>query len=995
MSQKRDLYALLAGTLFLLVSPGIRAAEPVEFAAGEILLKFKDGVAEAQQEQILNQYVLEKKKYNSSIQTHLVLAKEDDITIKVSLLNQESAIEYAQPNYVKKPDSAPNDPFYNTQWYLPHIGMLDAWSQFTGSTIVKVAVIDSGVNKSLADLSAVLISDGEWDYISADNDATDTDGHGTLISGIIAATANNGIGVVGISSTARILPFRQDGFISDINDAMVRSYNAGCRIINASYGNGVENPAEKAQISWLNERGVLVVCSAGNSSSNNDTSGHFPASYALPNIISVMSSTSESNRDSSSNYGQRSVDIAAPGVNICSTLGVGEKNRLGVYGFPFDAIWGYSRALPNGFTWQYNSDGSVGLQSNVLDLRDYVNTQISIMVNGGLAGGEFLGVRSGTTTLIESTQSALVRGDIVGNYTNRTTAIDQALGRIWFCYTSKPLSDRNIGLSDSDISGIPLYSFRDISPTYRGGSASGTSYAAPVVSGVAAMLMAQCPSFNHIEIKDIIIKTAKKVPSLTGLVVSEGIVDASAALREAKIRYEAARVPPSITSSSSSTGSVGSFFNYTITASRSPSSYAASGLPDGLTINTFTGYISGVPKVAGTSNVLITATNGGGTSTASVTVVIEKGEPQIGSATYFTLYGLPLMQDAFINYPPSSSVPGRFSWATPSLIPPLGSSLQSAIFTPTDTINYNTVTFMMYVETSDLNPASITISISGVGSQTFSLSYGRVSRSLNFSGEISGYSVSANSSYRINNSNSVDVGGFTLSTQLGSIEIPGIKFTRKGNTYTASRRIVIGGRNSTVSVSIRDDMDNNGNRIPDFSDLSMGNPIVISSDISPVAIPINASYSYQVTTSGSPTSFRAKGLPAGLKINGKTGLISGVPSKGGRFQVVLEAARDGATYGWFYAKETKILTVLQVATFTYPATINATKGKALKVTPKIAGYPAPLFSIVLGSLPPGLSLNASTAAITGTPTTIGTYPFTVRGSNSAGNTDRSTTIVVK
>jgi hypothetical protein len=175
----------------------------------------------------------------------------------------------------------------------------------------------------------------------------------------------------------------------------------------------------------------------------------------------------------------------------------------------------------------------------------------------------------------------------------------------------------------------------------------------------------------------------------------------------------------------------------------------------------------------------------------------------------------------------------------------------------------------------------------------------------------------------------------------------------------------------------------------------MGNPIVISSDISPVAIPINASYSYQVTTSGSPTSFRAKGLPAGLKINGKNGLISGVPSKGGRFQVVLEATRDGATYGWFYAKETKILTVLQVATFTYPATIDATKGKALKVTPKIAGYPAPTFSILTGSLPPGLSLNASTAAITGTPTTIGTYPFTVRGSNSAGNTDRSTTIVVK
>jgi hypothetical protein len=61
----------------------------------------------------------------------------------------------------------------------------------------------------------------------------------------------------------------------------------------------------------------------------------------------------------------------------------------------------------------------------------------------------------------------------------------------------------------------------------------------------------------------------------------------------------------------------------------------------------------------------------------------------------------------------------------------------------------------------------------------------------------------------------------------------------------------------------------------------------------------------------------------------------------------------------------------------------------------VAGSPAPTFSILTGSLPPGLSLNPSTAAITGTPTAAGSFSFTVRGSNSAGNSDRSTTIVVK
>jgi hypothetical protein len=168
-------------------------------------------------------------------------------------------------------------------------------------------------------------------------------------------------------------------------------------------------------------------------------------------------------------------------------------------------------------------------------------------------------------------------------------------------------------------------------------------------------------------------------------------------------------------------------------------------------------------------------------------------------------------------------------------------------------------------------------------------------------------------------------------------------------------------------------------------------PVVITSDLAAVSVNLGASFSHQITASGSPTSFGAIRLPTGLKLNAKTGLISGKPTKVGTFSATLQALKKGSTT----ATATKVFTVVQVPTFSYAARINAQRNKTVNVRPKLAGSPAPSFSVVSGSLPPGLSLNASTAAITGTPTTTGTYPFTVRGSNSAGNTDRGTTIVVK
>ena len=165
----------------------------------------------------------------------------------------------------------------------------------------------------------------------------------------------------------------------------------------------------------------------------------------------------------------------------------------------------------------------------------------------------------------------------------------------------------------------------------------------------------------------------------------------------------------------------------------------------------------------------------------------------------------------------------------------------------------------------------------------------------------------------------------------------------------------------------------------------------ITSDLAAATLTLGVSTSYQIEASGSPDSYGARGLPAGLKLNAKNGLISGKPSKTGTFTVTLQALKKNATTG----TATKVFTVVQAPSFTYAATINAKRNANVNIRPKVAGSPAPSFSVVAGSLPPGLSLNATTAAITGRPTTVGTYNFTVRGSNSAGILDRSTRVVVK
>jgi len=220
-------------------------------------------------------------------------------------------------------ERVPNDPQYSSLWGMSKISAPSAWDITTGSSSVIVAVLDTGVDYDHPDLTGNVDRYNGYDFAYGDRYPNDVNQHGTHCSGTIGGYGNNGIGVAGVAWRVTILPVKVlddsgSGWDSNIASGIYYARDKGASIVSMSLGGPGESPIMKAAIQ--NSPNILFVCAAGNDNSNTDIHYHSPSCIDLPNVISVAATDSSDNRASFSNYGPTTVDLAAPGVNILSTV---------------------------------------------------------------------------------------------------------------------------------------------------------------------------------------------------------------------------------------------------------------------------------------------------------------------------------------------------------------------------------------------------------------------------------------------------------------------------------------------------------------------------------------------------------------------------------------------------------------------------------------------------------------------------------------------------
>lgn len=351
---------LLVSTAAFAADKTVKQAEAVP---GEFIVKFKNNYSIRNNFYNLNQELGSYVKSTIPGQ-NIVVVKRPSFEIQSSamkLLQNNPNVELVEPNYIYRINKLPNDPMLGQLWGMKNIGQKDAsnsvgvagidigaeqaWDIQTGNKDLVVAVIDTGVDYNNPDLAENIwtneaelngkagVDDDKNGYIddvhgfnftNNTGDPMDDHGHGTHCSGTIGAKGDDGKGIVGVAWNVKIMGVKfLDANGSGTLEGAIKSIDyatkMGAKIQSNSWGGGGFSQTLKDAIDRSNAAGALFVAAAGNESNNNDSNATYPASYDVPNIISVAAIDNRGQIASFSNYGRNKVHVGAPGVKVLST----------------------------------------------------------------------------------------------------------------------------------------------------------------------------------------------------------------------------------------------------------------------------------------------------------------------------------------------------------------------------------------------------------------------------------------------------------------------------------------------------------------------------------------------------------------------------------------------------------------------------------------------------------------------------------------------------
>jgi subtilisin family serine protease len=483
----------------------------------------------------------------------------------------------------------PNDALYGRQWALPKIQAPAAWDRTSGSPNVKVAVVDSGVTMSQPDLApSIWHNPGEtgagkesngidddhngfvddwrgWDFVQNDNDPSDNFHHGTEVAGVIAARANNGIGIAGVAPGVTIIPVR---VLDNLNtttcnegaQGLAYAVKAGAQIVNFSVGTAKTCQPQSDVIQ--NNPNVLFVVAAMNDGSDNDQRPVYPCNDPAPNVICVAATDANDQLWNDSNFGAQSVDLAAPGVDILSTyLKYGPRETIFEDGFETDldinwlpgtfGNWATTKEASHTGSWSLTDSPGGNFANNAnlpvylmdpLHLEGKSNCWANVYIKRDFSPFPSSWQGSDDDILSEATPDGVHWGRRKDGFIGGI-----ADWELWQIDLSELENRFSIGefrfrLQTDEVGafdGVHLDDFKIYCQppltNYTGANDefdpdSGTSFAAPQVAGVAALLLSLNPNLSPTDVKQRILSSVDPVPGLAGKVATGGRLDAAKAV---------------------------------------------------------------------------------------------------------------------------------------------------------------------------------------------------------------------------------------------------------------------------------------------------------------------------------------------------------------------------------------------------------------------------------------------------------------------------------